>query len=228
MQSYKKKRTETEFLNLFNKAITLTKIPKASRNNSNSELSFKVLFYEIIDNILMQLSVRFNDTEKLIFLQLADVSKFKDYCVVFPTIAFDNLKNTYFNIFHDMNKLQVELEVLYNDVKYHNLSHIYDMIRIFETNDLKEVMPEVYKLFLLILTIPSTSVSVERSFSCLKRIKTYLRNSTTQQRLSSLSIISIEKLLIQQLKVNEPFYEDIINIYASKKDRNIDLVYKTQ
>ena len=100
------------------------------------------------------------------------------------------------------------------------------MIKIFEKDGLKEVMPEVYKLFSLILTIPSTSVSVERSFSCLKRIKTYLRNSTSQQRLSSLSTISIEKLLIQQLKENEPFYEDIINIYASKKDRTIELIYK--
>ncbi|XP_025192174.1 uncharacterized protein LOC112592365 [Melanaphis sacchari] len=89
-----------------------------------------------------------------------------------------------------------------------------------------EVMPEVYKLFSLILTIPSTSVSVERSFSCLKRIKTYLRNNTSQHRLNSLSTISIEKLLIQQLKENEPFYEEIINIYASKKDRTIVLIYK--
>lgn len=197
--------------------MALTKLPKASRNNSNSELSFKILFYEIIDNILMQLSIRFNDTDKLIYLQLADVTKFKDYSCNFPTSALENLKKAYSNIFQDMDKLKVELEVLYNDVKYHNLSHIYDMVKIFENDYLKEVMPEVYKLFSLILTIPSTSVSVERSFSCLKRIKTYLRNSTSQQRLSSLSTISIEKLLIQQLKENEPFYEDIINIYADKK-----------
>lgn len=128
-----------------------------------------------------------------------------------------------------MDKLKVELEVLYNNVNYHNLPHIYDMINIFDKDGLKEVMPDVYKLFSLILTISSTSVSVERSFSCLKRIKTYLRNSTSQQRLSSLSTISIEKLLIQQLKENEPFYEEIINIYASKKDRSdrtIELIYK--
>lgn len=88
-------------------------------------------------------------------------------------------------------------------------------------------MSEVYKLFVLILTIPSTSVSVEISFSCLNRIKTYLRNSTSQQRLSCLSTISIEKLLIKQLKENEPFYDSIINIYSSQKDRIIYLIYKT-
>lgn len=223
----KKKRNETEFVKFFNEAVTLTKYPKAKRNNSNTEINFKILFFEIIDSILMQLSTRFNDTDRLLFLQLADVSKFKEYSNQFPISAFNNLKKTYSNIFHDEKKLKVELEVLYNDDKYQNLKHTCDLLIIFEKNGIKDIIPEAYKLFVLILTIPSTSVSVERSFSCLKRIKTYLRNSTLQQRLSYLSTISIEKLLIQQLKENEPFYDEIINIYASQKDRTINLIYKT-
>ncbi|CAI6376250.1 unnamed protein product [Macrosiphum euphorbiae] len=50
-----KKRNEPEFLKLFNQAVTLTKPPKATRNESNNQSNFKILFYEIIDNILMQL-----------------------------------------------------------------------------------------------------------------------------------------------------------------------------
>lgn len=107
---------ETQFLNLYKKAVALTKVPKVSRNNLKSEINFRILFYEVIDNILMQLSIRFNDTDRLIYLQLADVSKFKDYAGKFPTCALDNLKKTYPNIFHDMNKLKVELKVLSHDV----------------------------------------------------------------------------------------------------------------
>lgn len=51
-----------------------------------------MLFYEIIDNILKQLSIRFNDTDRLIYLQLADVTTFKDYSCKFPTCVFDSLK----------------------------------------------------------------------------------------------------------------------------------------
>lgn len=40
-----------------------------------------MLFYEIIDNIIMQLDTRFRDTDKLQFLQLGDVTKFKEYSV---------------------------------------------------------------------------------------------------------------------------------------------------
>jgi len=86
---------------------------------------------------------------------------------------------------------------------------------------------EVYKLFCLILTILSTSVSVERNFSCLYRIKTYLRNSMTEERLSSLATISIEKELINSLADNdEQFYEKIIDRFSVLKDRRIDLIYK--
>lgn len=139
----KNKRNElTEFLKIYNNAVALTKLPKSSRNNTNIESSIKIVFYEIIDNILMQLSVRFNDTDRLIFLQLAYFSKFKDYHSTFPKCALDNLIKTYSNIFH-VDKLKVELDGLCNNVNYHNLQHMYDMINIFEKVCLKEVMPEV-------------------------------------------------------------------------------------
>ncbi|KAL4143908.1 hypothetical protein QTP88_006162 [Uroleucon formosanum] len=222
-----KKGNEPEFLKLFNQAVTLTKPPKATRNESNNQSNFKILFYEIIDNILMQLNTRFQDTNKLFFLQLADVTKFKEYSCTFPVNALNNLKSTYPNIFYNINTLKVELEVLYSDVKYQNLLHIYGMLKIIEQDVLKDILPEAYKLFILILTIPSTSVSNERSFSCLKRIKACSRNSISQVRLSSLSILSIEKSLINQLKKTESFYDDIINMYSSQKDRSINLTYKT-
>ncbi len=63
---------------------------------------------------------------------------------------------------------------------------------IFE-NELTQTFPEAVKLLQLILTIPATTVSVERSFSALKRIKSYTRNRMTNQRLSSLALMSIEK-----------------------------------
>uniref|UniRef100_A0A2S2PGV1 Zinc finger MYM-type protein 1 n=1 Tax=Schizaphis graminum TaxID=13262 RepID=A0A2S2PGV1_SCHGA len=222
-----KKKNKSEFLKLFNQAVTLTKPPKATSNESNIQLNFRILFYEIIDNILMQLYTRFENISKLLFLQLADVTQFREYSFKFPENALNNLKSTYSNIFPDINKLKVELEVLYYNVKYHNLLHIYDMVKIIEQDALKDILPEVYKLFTLILTIPSTNVSNERNFSCLKRIKTFSQNSISQLHSSSIAILSIEKSLIQQLKETESFYDNIINIYAGRKDRSINLTYKT-
>lgn len=64
MLSYKTKKEWERFLNYFNKVIASIKHHK-TRHNSNSELSFKMLFYEIIDNIIMQLNVRFIFIDKL-------------------------------------------------------------------------------------------------------------------------------------------------------------------
>jgi len=128
----------------------------------------------------MQLNIRFQDTNKLLFLQLPDVTQFKQFSSKFPKNAFNNLKLFYSNIFYDTKKLKTELEVLYIGFKYHNLQYIYDLVKIIEQDALKDILPEVYKLFILILTIPSTSVSNERSFTGLKRIKTYSRNSISQ------------------------------------------------
>ncbi|CAI6348654.1 unnamed protein product [Macrosiphum euphorbiae] len=66
------------------------------------------------------------------------------------------------------------------------------------------------------LTIPLTSAGAERTFSKLKLIKTYLRSTMSQQRLTGLATIRIEKELSEQLN-----YEDIINDFTSKKARKI-------
>ena len=42
------------------------------------------------------------------------------------------------------------------------------------------------------LTIPVSTASAERSFSKLKLIKTYLNSTMSQERLSALSVLSIE------------------------------------
>jgi hypothetical protein len=55
------------------------------------------------------------------------------------------------------------------------------------------VFPQIFKLYVVVLTILATSVGDERSFSALKRLNNYLRRSQRQDRLSSLALISIEK-----------------------------------
>lgn len=60
-----------------------------------------------------------------------------------------------------------------------------------------------------------------------RELKTYSRNNISKLCWSSLSILSIEKSLIQQLKDTESFYDNITNTCTSQKDRSINLTYKT-
>jgi len=49
---------------------------------------------------------------------------------------------------------------------------------------------ELLKVIDLVLTLPVTSVENERFFSCMKRVKTYLRNRCGDERLSDLLVIA--------------------------------------
>ena len=52
---------------------------------------------------------------------------------------------------------------------------------------------EVIKLLKLILVMPATNAISERSSSALKRVKTYLRTTMTQQRPNHLMLLHVHK-----------------------------------
>ena len=64
-----------------------------------------------------------------------------------------------------------------------------------------DVFPNVNKLYhIRVLTIPQTSVNVERLFSSVKQIKTRLRSRMTTDRLSALSLLTFERDLSKKLE----------------------------
>ena len=73
-------------------------------------------------------------------------------------------------------------------------------------------VPDVATAFKIFLTIPVTVASAERSFSKLKLIKNYLRSTMSQERLSALSILSIENERARSLNLHE-----IVKQFAEKK-----------
>lgn len=78
--------------------------------------------------------------------------------------------------------------------------------------------PNLVIAYRLLLTFPVTVASGERSFSKLKLIKTYLRSTMSQERLSNLAILSIENKMTQTIN-----FDDVIENFASIKSRKISL-----
>jgi len=74
------------------------------------------------------------------------------------------------------------------------------------------IFPDIITACLLYLTLPVTVASAERSFSKLKLIKTFLRSTVSQVRLSSLAILSTE---IQRL--DDVDTDSIIDTFADNK-----------
>ena len=56
-----------------------------------------------------------------------------------------------------------------------------------------QVFPTLHKIFTIFLTTPVGSVSCERSFSALRRLKLWTRSSMTEERLSGLAMMLIHR-----------------------------------
>ncbi|CAH1099190.1 unnamed protein product [Psylliodes chrysocephalus] len=128
-------------------------------------------------------------------------------------------------IFFDIPALKSQLSFVHATVEISDRKTLINVLNFLITTGLNKSLCKVVKLCELVLTIPATSASVERSFSALKRINSFIRNSTSEDRLSNLALISIEKQLIKQLSENPKFYDDVIDKFAAIEDRRIDLKY---
>ncbi|KAJ4432985.1 hypothetical protein ANN_15242 [Periplaneta americana] len=181
----------------------LRRLPAGLKLRSGAEV--QTIIFEIRNVISMQVNTRYQDIEQLQFCSFANTSKFLQYSNIFPSNALATLQKTFPNLFK-VSRLKSELELLYADHVYQNIS-LGTSTKTCKRKQRR--IEETHRLFSLIVTLPSTSVSVERSFSALNRIKTNLRNSMAQGRLTSLACISIHKDLLHDLIKKQPFHDDI-------------------
>lgn len=81
---------------------------------------------------------------------------------------------------------------------------------------LADSLPNVFLALKFFLTICVSVASCERSFSKLKLIKSFLRSTMTQLRLSNLAILSIEKGIATRIS-----FDDVIKKFAEIKVRRV-------
>jgi len=184
------------------------------------EVQYRALFFEIKNTILVQLKHRFKSVKDTGFVELLDCKQFHFYNFAnnFPERSFQCLQEMYKFQF-EFSLLRSELHVLYSHSDFRKNS-IEELHRYMCENDLYGGFKEVHKLVILILIIPYSTASVEHSFSALKRVKTYLRNTQGQKRLSNLSLISIEKSLLKSMMSNsEAFCNSVVGHFCKPQCR---------
>ncbi|XP_065668021.1 uncharacterized protein LOC136088264 [Hydra vulgaris] len=117
----------------------------------------------------------------------------------------------------DSENLESELKrfvIVLKEEKNALLKSAYDFLNCTYKEELQETYPNLIIALRIILILPVTVASVERSFSILKLIKTFHRSTMVDERLSSLAMLSIENEVARTLS-----YEGIINEFASMKTR---------
>ena len=81
----------------------------------------------------------------------------------------------------------------------------------------KKMFPLALKVIKMLLVVPATSATAERSFSTMKRVKSYLRSAMGQERLNDLCLLSVYKEQVAQLNVDSLVEEfSHLNVYRSQ------------
>ncbi|XP_008185626.1 52 kDa repressor of the inhibitor of the protein kinase-like [Acyrthosiphon pisum] len=78
------------------------------------------------------------------------------------------------------------------------------------------IFPNIFVLLKVLCTLPVSTATPERSFSSLKRVKSYLRNCMKEDRLNGLVLLSCYR--------NIEITPEEILVEMAKKPRKIDLL----
>ena len=169
----------------------LRKVPKRIDGGAESHVyqtpkeHYRRIFFEVIDCISGEITNRF-DQPSFTFIQsveeiLIDAANGKE--VQNPPAVTECYRNDL-----DFDRLSQQLRSLHDLCSHYrkvtNVDSITQALVESDNRAIRAMLSEVRKLLQLYLTVPVTSSTSERSFSALRQIKTYLRNTMTQEKLN--------------------------------------------
>ena len=165
---------------------------------------YRRIYFESLDCIISAIRDRFGQEDYRIYVQLENLllkaakgdNFIKEYDAVMETYACD----------FDKNRFQVQLETLKEYCKEIDQSDVFclrTVVNVLRRPEVKSHLSEVVKLAKLILVLPATNATSERTFSLMKLIKNYLRATMKQSRLNHLMILSSYKCRLDQLDLSK-------------------------
>jgi len=169
---------------------------------------YRSMFFELVDSAVTQINTRFStDSEK---------TGLKQYLKLEETLLSgeaDDLCHNYPELNEDMNSFKVQLNMFRNQFTYSNLAEAQAVLQTMNAA-VRQLFPYVEVLVRLLLLSPATSCTAERSFSTLRRLKTWLRSTMTQRRLNAIAVCHTHQEVLDSLSVT-----DIAKLFAHSDNR---------
>jgi hypothetical protein len=170
-------------------------------------------FYRSLDKVISEMKARFNENDQEILGALGDVVLNEN-----PLQYNFEIVAEFYNV--DKDLLEVEKEMYQNSIQASKsqAKTAADVVcKMFE-DGLSDLLPILYDVATILASIPATSSSAERSFSSLRRVKTYLRSTMGQQRLNSIALINIERAYANKTIANDMI--EIIDTFGKRRGRD--------
>lgn len=166
-----------------------------ARNFQTPDELYRHQYVQVIDTASAALDCRFSPAA---FQHMQDVEEFvtgKNDCKTIMQFYHDDLDTSRLTLHRDMC---VDI-AKQRGVCLATFQDVVDFLKGDSGESLRVLLPEVTKLVKLALTVPVTSCTSERSFSGLRRLKTYLRSTMGQARLNHVALLNCHKTLSRNL-----------------------------
>uniref|UniRef100_A0A6P7G201 52 kDa repressor of the inhibitor of the protein kinase-like n=1 Tax=Diabrotica virgifera virgifera TaxID=50390 RepID=A0A6P7G201_DIAVI len=197
-----RKEGDKQFLQLYRGAEDMGEKLEA---NNPEEYYRRSIFYPYIDEISSSLTERFT-SHKDVLIGLDSVLPCNIQQRQFTDLEPASLDFYQSDLVHtNRDILNAEWELWKSHWKIDQVTPKTATSVLKALKDEDDAFPNMKILLGILAVLPVTTASVERSFSTLKRLKTYLRNSIGEERLTSLVLLSIHRGL--QVKTEEIIYQ---------------------
>lgn len=169
---------------------------------------FLQIFNETVDAVSNCVKERFLNTglQQLILVEKECVSAVAD-----ATVKLENSK-AFFKNDIDTDRLSLHLSML-GDIasqKKVPITSVYEIRKFLQSDgSLCDLLAEATKCIKLLRTVPVTTATAERSFSALRRLKSYLRSTMQQRRLNSIAVLNTHQNILDNLDLR-PLLNDFV------------------
>jgi hypothetical protein len=152
---------------------------------------YRAIYFHLIDTAIMQLRIRFQTNPDLHKYKLLEA-------VVLNRASVENIQQ-HADFKNDL--LEAQLKIFHANHVADNVSAVANILKKLSP-DARRLFDQIEKLVRLLLVNPASSAEAERSFSALRRLKTWLRSTMGQTRLNSTAICHIHKSLLDQVDLS--------------------------
>ena len=159
---------------------------------------YRQIYFEGFDLITETISNRFDQTGYRAYRCLENLvikaANSMDYT--------DDLKSVVDIYGEDINEsnLKIQLETLASTIS-EKVSNVFEVKQyLTQLSDAQKVLlNEIINVMKLIMVMPATNSTSERSFSAMRRVKSYDRQCMTQERMNNLMILNVHKELTEEI-----------------------------
>lgn len=193
-----REKQRTKRLPLHLEQFVLSEGRPVEEESPDSKETFRVkVFLPVLDHLIAELTRRFTENNDV----LCGVSALHPQSENFMDISL--LKPFAEHYACDIDSVEVECKLvikLLQRIEAERKCKIETLMQLVTVlGEYKLAFHELHKLGVIAVTIPASSSSCERTFSCLRRLKTYLRSRMTNNRLSDLAVLAVERSLSNKI-----------------------------